>query len=180
VAARVRRASSVAALAAAFLVTACAGTSGTAQAPTPVPATPAATVGAAAASTRQVIEAALGQRQVQLQDPQQPYRPAEPPAIAALPRAVYQAVLPDDPAHGYIVVYELPTEDVATRAAEAQAAYVGSSVGRVQFPVGTQFVVRVVGRTVVFYADPPESPDDQAADVVEALGTVGREVTVPG
>jgi hypothetical protein len=139
----------------------------------------AATVGPAVASTRAAIEAALGDRQVQLTDPQQPYRPAEPPPIAALPRGVFQAVLPDDPAHGYIVVYELPSETAALEAAEAQAAYVGSSVGRVQFPVGTQFVVRVLGRTVIFYADPPESPDDQAGDVVEALRTVGREVPVP-
>jgi hypothetical protein len=166
-------------LAAAFVVAACAGTSGTALAPTAAPPAPGSTVGPAVDSTRAAIEAALGSRQVQLTDPQQPYRPAEPPAVAGVPRAVYQAVLPDDPAHGYIVVYELPNEAAATAAAEAQAAYVGSSVGRVQFPFGTQFVVRVVGRTVVFYADPPDSPDDQAPDVVEALETVGREVVVP-
>jgi hypothetical protein len=138
-----------------------------------------ATLSPAVDRTRAAIERALGGRQVQLRDPQVPYRPAEAPAIAGVPRAVYQAVLPDDPSHGFIVVYDLPTEAAAHAAGEAQAAYVGSSVGRVQFPTGTQFVVRVVGSTAIFYAEPPDSPDDQLDDVAEALRTVGTEMPVP-
>ena len=167
-------------LAVGLIAAACGGTSGTARPPTTRPSVvPAATTGQAVAQTRTAIEQALGSRQVLLQDPATPYRPGEAPLIARVPRDVYQAVLPQDPTHGYIVVYEFPDERTAQAGAEAQAAYVSSAVGRVQFAFGTQFVVRQLGRTVIFYADPPESPDAQAPDVAEALRTVGTEITVP-
>ncbi len=161
-----------------FLLAGCAGPTGSAS-PSRAAVSAPPTTGPAAAGTRAAIADALGARRVQLQDPPVAYRPAEPPAVAGVPRAVYQAVLPDDPAHGYIVVYELPTPAQAAAVAEAQAAYVGSPVGRVQFAVGTQFVVRQLGSTVIFYADPPDSPDEQAPDVAEALRSVGTEVSVP-
>ncbi len=131
-------------------------------------------------TAREVVEAALGTRRVVVDEPQVPYRPAETAAFAAARRTVLQAVLPDDPAHGYIAIYEFADPTAAAAAAAEQAAYVGSAVGRVQFPTGTQFVIRVLGSTVVFYASPPESPDEQEADVVTALRTIGTEVPVPG
>ncbi|HVL53817.1 MAG TPA: hypothetical protein VM344_06105 [Vitreimonas sp.] len=167
-------------LAATVALAACGGRSE----PTRVPVSPAsppaaATPGPAAAEARASLERALGERRLLLQDPQVSYRPAESPVVAQVPRTVYQAVLPDDPGHGYIVVYEFPDEPSASSGADAQAAYVASPVGRVQFPVGTDFIVRRLGRVVLFYAEPPHSPDDQAADVGQALRTIGTEVTVP-
>jgi hypothetical protein len=173
-----RHALAVAGLAVAVLSAGCGGTSPPrSSAVASQPAGP--TAGPAAAAARAAIEQALGARSVQLEEPQVSYRPGEAAAVATAPRRVLRAILPDDPTHGFIVVYELPTEAAATSAAEAQAAYVASAVGRVQFPFGTQFVVRRLGRAVIFYADPADSPDDQASDVAEALRTVGTEVVVP-
>jgi hypothetical protein len=62
---------------------------------------------------------ALGDQGLTMQDPQRPYRPAEGPALAGTPRVVYQVVLPDDPTHGYLVIYDLPD---ASRAWSAPAA----------------------------------------------------------
>jgi hypothetical protein len=173
-----RRAGAVVA-AAILVLAACAGTDRPATPARTATASDGRTAGPAVARTREAIALALGGRSVQLQDPPVPYRPAEPAALAAVPRAVYQAVLPADPAHGYIVVFDLPDEAAARAAAEAQAAYVGSPVGRVQFPTGTRFIVRQLGSTVIFYADPPDSPDDQAPDVADALRALGTEITVP-
>ena len=64
-------------------------------------------VTAAVGQTRAEIASALAEHQLQLVDSQVPYRPAEGPILANAPRAVYQAVLPADPTHGYSVVYEL-------------------------------------------------------------------------
>lgn len=178
-ASRVRRAAPLAALAAvALLAAACGGTApprSVSVASAPAGPTP----GAAAAEARAAVEQALGARRLQVEVPQVSYRPGEAAAVARAPRSLLRAILPDDPAHGFVVIYELPDETAARAAAEAQAAYVASPVGRVQFAFGTRFVVRQLGRTVIFYADPPESPDDQAADVVEALRTVGTEIVVP-
>jgi hypothetical protein len=162
------------------LVAAC---DGSATNPPPV-ASPSAASGAqppgpAVGATREAIAAALGARRVILQDPPVPYRPAEPASIAAVPRAVYQAVLPADSSHGYIVVYDFRTDAAALAGGRAMAAYVGSPVGRVNFPLGTRFIVRQLGSTVVFYTDLADSPDAQAPDVAEALTTIGTEVPVP-
>jgi hypothetical protein len=90
-------------------------------------------------------------------------------------------VLPDDPTRGLISIYGFVDPTAAAEAAREQAAYVGSPVGRVQFPTGTQFTIRQFGSTVVFYSEVPgTSPDDQAADVTGALRTLGTEIAVPG
>jgi hypothetical protein len=135
---------------------------------------------AAVTQTRGAIAAALGARSLQLGDPKVPFRPPESPRLAAAPRAVYQVVLPNDPQHGFISVYELPDIPAAASAAQEQAAYVASGPGRVQFPPDARFVIRQLDTTVIFYAwSPANSPDPRAADIQPALETVGTAIPVP-
>lgn len=146
----------------------------------PVGATPGP-AGAAAEATRVGIVAALGKAGVQVESVLAPYRPAEAARLATAPRTVLRAIIPGDPDHGRIVIYELLSAADATSAAEDQATYVASGVGRVQFPTGTQFVLRVVGSTVIFYSWAGSSTPDQAsaAAIAGALETQGFGVAVP-
>jgi len=147
----------------------------------PVGASPGP-AGPAARATRADLVTALGAANLQVEDILAPYRPAESARLAAAPRLVIRAVIPDDPDHGRIVIYEFLTTAEATTAAQEQAAYVSSGVGRVQFPTGTQFVLRVVGPTVVFYAWSGSAvPDPARAEAIAtALDTQGFGVPIPG
>lgn len=139
------------------------------------------TAGGAAAVTRGEVAQALATVGIQVEDAARSYRPAEAPAFATAPRIVVRAILPDDPDRGLLVIYEFLDPAAATAAAEAQAAYVASGVGRVQFPNETRFVIRVLGSTAIFYAwSPAVSLDARAADIATALETVGIGVAVPG
>jgi hypothetical protein len=130
---------------------------------------------------RSAVAEALGAARILVNEPQAPFRPAETPRLAAAPRSVIQAVLPQDPERGVISIYGFMDPSAAERAAQEQAAYVASPVGRVQFPTGTQFTIRQFGSAVVFYSEVPgTSADPQAQDVTEVLRTVGTEVAVPG
>jgi hypothetical protein len=95
---------------------------------------------------------------------------------------VVRAIIPDDPTHGLIVIYEFLSTGDATSAGQEQAAYVASGVGRVQFTPDTQFTIRVVGSTVVFYDwAAANSPDAAKAKAVStALETLGFSVPIPG
>ena len=167
------------AVAACLGLAACAGVStGPSSPPSP---TPQVSLSGAVDLARGQIQAALGARQVQVETPQQPYRPAESPSMAGASRAVLQAVLPQDPTHGYIVVYAFPDPSSAAAAGADQARYVATGPGRVQFPFGTQFVIRQLDTTVIFYSwVPGSSPDPQAPDVAAALQTIGRGIPVSG
>jgi hypothetical protein len=138
--------------------------------------------GAAAASTQAAIAEALAGVNLQLEVFASPYRPAESARLSTAPRLVVRAVIPDDPDHGLIVIYEFLSTADATSAAQEQAAYVASGVGRVQFTPDTQFTIRVVGSTVVFYDwAAANSPDPAKAQAVStALETLGFGVPVPG
>ena len=139
------------------------------------------TAGGAAAVTRGEVARALAAQGLQVEDVTRPFRPAEAPAFATAPRILLRAILPDDPDHGLVVVYEFSGPTVATAAAQGQAAYIASGVGRVQFPNDARFVIRVVGSTVVFFSwSPAGSPDPRTAAIATALGTLGLGVTVPG
>jgi hypothetical protein len=101
-------------------------------------------------------------------------RPAESPLLGPAPRAVYQVILPKDPSHGYIVVYEFPDEARAAAAATEEQAYLATGPGRVQTPLGSVSIIRQVGSTVVFYEWLPEgSTDDSTPGIQQALETVG-------
>lgn len=146
----------------------------------PVGAT-TAPAGPAAASTRAALADALRAQGLQLEDVVTAYRPAEAPHVAAAPRLVVRVIVPSDPDHGRILIYEFRDTGAATVAAQEQAAYVSSGVGRVQFPPQTQFTLRVVGSTVVFYAySTADVPDpDRASGIATALAGLGFEVPVP-
>jgi hypothetical protein len=137
--------------------------------------------GAAAASTQAAIAEALSGVNLQLEVFASPYRPAESASLSTAPRLVVRAVIPDDPNHGLIVIYEFLSTADATSAAQEQASYVASGVGRVQFTPDTQFTIRVVGSTVVFYDwATANSPDEAKAKAVStALETLGFGVPVP-
>jgi hypothetical protein len=135
---------------------------------------PGMTVSPAVNQTRIELVRALGEHNLVLTDTQAPVRPAEAPLLGAAPRAVYQVILPKDPTHGYIVVYEFPDPARAAAAAAEQQAYLATGPGRVQTPLGTVSIIRQVGSTVVFYDWLPEgSTDDSAPGIQQALETLG-------
>ncbi|HEY7131032.1 MAG TPA: hypothetical protein VH440_02215 [Candidatus Limnocylindrales bacterium] len=141
---------------------------------------PAATAGAAAAQTRGLIAQALQSVAVQFGDATRPYRPAESARLRDAPRAVYQVVLPDQPDAGYVVVYEFPDSASAVDAGNEQAGYLGTGNGKVQFPFGTQHVLRQVGSTLLLYSWlPSASSDPTAGKVADALNTIGVGFSVP-
>ena len=146
----------------------------------PVGAT-TAPAGFVAASTRIALADALSAQGLQLEDVVTAYRPAEAPRVAVAPRLVVRMIVPADPDHGRILIYEFRDTGAATVAAQEQAAYVSSGVGRVQFPPQTRFTLRVVGSTVIFYAYSTEDvPDPESASgIATALAGLGFEVPVP-
>jgi hypothetical protein len=107
-------------------------------------------------------------------------RPAEPPSFAGVARWPFHALLPDDPAGGYFVIYEFPDPAFATDGGRDLAAYIASGPGRVQYAPDVRFVLRQVGSTLVFYPwSPASSPDARTPDVAAALASVGSEVPIP-
>ena len=135
---------------------------------------PASTVSAAVDQTRQAIVAALRGIQVELVDATSPFRSAESRRLAAAPRAVYQAILPDDPDGGFIVVYEFRDSAAAVDAGNEFAGYLGTGAGRVQFPLDVQHTIRQLGTTLIVYSwAPSTSPDPGSPKVADALATLG-------
>lgn len=134
----------------------------------------------ASAGVRAQIAAALSARNLVLDDAKVPFRPAEPPDLAAMPRSVYQVELRGDPNGGFIVVYELAGPQQASTAAASIAAYLGTGPGRVQAPVGTETVLRQVGAEVIYYRWLPGAiVDPDTPKIQEALETIGIAVSVP-
>lgn len=142
--------------------------------PPPASVVPAATVTAAVGQTRQAIAAALASTQIELVDATKPFRAAESRRLAAAPRAVYQAVLPDDPDGGFIVVYEFRDGAAAVDAGNEFAGYLGGGAGRIQFPLDARHTIRQLGTTLIVYAwAPSTSPDPGSPQVADALATLG-------
>ena len=141
---------------------------------------PQATVTNAVAQTRLQVAGALATAAFQLTAPTVPFRPPESPHLAAAPRAVFQAVLPNDPGHGYIVVYEFPDTATAAIAAREMAAYLGTGPGRIQFPNDASHILRQLGTTLIFYSwSAANSPGPDAAAVGQALTAVGQGFDIP-
>ena len=139
-----------------------------------------APVGDATAATRGQVIAALAAAGLQAAETNRAHRPPEGPLLAAAPRSVLQATLPDDPSHGFIVIYALPSGAAAQTAAADHAAYIASGIGRVNFAFDSRFVLRVVGSTVVFFHwSPGAALDDRTRLIEDALRTVGDEVQIP-
>jgi hypothetical protein len=126
----------------------------------------------------QLVEA-LGAMSLRLTIPQVPHRPGEGAAFAAAPRAVFQVVLPEDPVHGFISVYQFADDAAATAAGRDQATYIASGPGRVQFPPDARFVLRQLGPTVVFFVwSPANSSDPRTPNIQKALESVGTGIPV--
>lgn len=132
------------------------------------------------AGARAQVAAALAVEGLQVQDPQSTFRPAEGAIFAAAPRTLVQAVLPDDPAGGYIVLYAFGTPAQALAAAQDQARYIASGPGRVLYPLSTQFSLRVLGNIAIFFSYASDSaPDPRTPAIGIALSTIGDEVPIP-
>ena len=127
--------------------------------------------------TRALVVQALEVASFQVQEPQTSYRPGESPDLVNVPRRVVQAITPEDPEAGYVVIYELPTAGDADRVGSDFVRYLGGGTGAVQYPRDSQFVVRRVGPTLVFFPWSVEaSPDARVAELAAALETVGLPV----
>lgn len=145
----------------------------------PIGVTPAP-AGDATAAARTEVVGALAQLGLQATEAVRAYRPPEGPLLSAAPRTVLQASLPDDPEHGYIVIYAFGSPTEAAAAARDHAAYVSTGPGRIQYPPATRFVLRIVGSTVVFFDWSPDvSTDDRTRNIEDALLRIGSGVPVP-
>jgi hypothetical protein len=143
----------------------------------PAPAATLAPTGQAAEVTASQVRGALERAAFQVQDPRTAYRPGESPDLIDVPRKLVQAVLPSDPAGGYVVIYELPDANEADRVGREFLAYLAGGTGAIQYPRDTKFVLQRVGRTLVFFPWSAEaSPDAGLAEMAAALETVGTTI----
>ncbi len=171
-------AAAAAAILTAAVLAGCAGSLGSPPATTAP--TPGPTPSLAVRQVRAQLEASLRLANIALIDPSQQFRPPEPPALVSAPRGVFQAVLPDDPTRGYVVVYDLGDPAAAADAGRAMTAYLAAGPTRVQFPPDTRFVLRQVGSTLVFYHwSPAGSTDPTAGRVADVLATLGSGFSPP-
>ena len=162
-------------------VAACGVAANTAPATVPAAsAGPSARVGGATGATFGAIRTALSAVAVQIGESTRPFRPPESGRLRSAPRAVYQVVLPDQPDAGFIVVYEFADAAAATDAGNEEAGYLATGPARVAAPVGTRYVLRALGPTlVVFQWLPAASADPAAGNVAAALATIGIGFSVP-
>jgi hypothetical protein len=164
---------------AALVVAGCRLPSGDQPTFPPVGSKPAP-AGASTTAARAEVAAALTVEGLELIDGVAAYRPPEGAIFAASPRTVVQVVLPDDPTHGFIVLYAFSTPAAALAAAQDQAAYVASGPGHVLFVPGSQFSLRVLGNVAIFFAwSPDSSPDSHTPSIPLALSQIGAEVAIP-
>jgi hypothetical protein len=141
---------------------------------------PAATVDRGAAGVRGQMAAALSARNLILSDAKVPYRPGEPAELSSLTRTIYQVQLRDDPQGGFIVVYDLPTPELAATTGRTLAAWLSTGPGRVQAPVGTAHVLRQVGASLVYYRWLPGAiADPDTVKIQPALETLGIAIPIP-
>lgn len=145
----------------------------------PIGTTPKPAGGATTATVQAVI-GALGAAGLQASESNRSFRPPEGPLLAAAPRSIVQVALPDDPDHGFIVVYALDSPNAALSAANDHATWVASSIGRINFAPGTRFVLRALGSTVILFSWLPGASADPRIDQIgPVLETIGEGITVP-
>jgi hypothetical protein len=142
---------------------------------------PSGGVSSAVEQARGELIRALGAAGYQVGDPRIPYRTAESARLAGAPRRVVQVLLPDEPEHGFISIYEFPDPATARVAGEEEAVYLASGPGRVQFQPDTRLTLRQLGTTLVFYAWSPANAVDQerSAGIQRVLETIGTAVAIP-
>jgi hypothetical protein len=146
----------------------------------PSPATtPTPFLSSAVTATAGQVESALQAAGIVAGVAAVPFRPAESPTLSTAPRLVLKATLPEDAAHGFIVIYDFPDASHAHDAGAEMAAYLATGPGRIQFPSDARHVIRQVGSTVVFYTwSPADSASGGAADVGTALATLGLDIPI--
>lgn len=141
---------------------------------TPLPA------GDTTSAATQAVLGALATAGLQAAVSATPYRPPEGPLLSAAPRTVVQVTMPDDPGRGFIVIYALDSPNAALAAANDHATWVAAPVGKINFPLGTRFELRVLGSNVIWFSWlPGSSPDARNDRIGPALETVGEAVSVP-
>jgi len=141
------------------------------------PAATLAPVGDAAGRTHAQVVAALERVSFQVREPQSPYRPGEGPSVVDVPRRTLQVVLPSDPAGGFVVIYELPTNGEADRVGREFLTYLASGAGAIGYPRDTRFVLQRLGPTLVFFPWSAEAnPDPRLAEMAAALEAIGTKV----
>ena len=166
-------------LAVAAALAACGGATTTSTFP-PLGYTPAPVGDATDATVQQVI-AAVASSGLQAGVSDRPYRPPEGPLLAAAPRTVVQVQLPDDPDHGFIVIYALGSPAAAVAAASDTAAYLARNPGGILPVTGTHLVLRVVGSTVIYFKwSPDNAPDARTHLIEDSLSTLGTGTQISG
>lgn len=137
-----------------------------------------APAGSAAALTHDRLALALQAASFQVQDPNTPYRPSETPTLLGTPRRLLQAVIPSDPQHGIIVIYEFADANAADAAGREYASFLHSGTGAVGYPADEQFVLRRMGTTLIFFPwSPSLSPDPEVARLASVLSAQGSPLT---
>ena len=163
----------------ALVIAGCAGATNRTTFP-PIGTTPQP-AGDSTAATKQQVIAALAAVGLQAVEGDRPYRPPEGPLLAAAPRSILQVPLPDDSDPAFIVIYALGSPDDAVHAAKDHVQYIGTGNGGIQFAPDTQFVLRVVGSTVLFFTwSPANSPDARTATIAQTLSAIGTEIPLRG
>ncbi len=150
------------------------------SAATPVPAASQAAPPAAVSQAASALEAAYRQAGFGFIEANQPYRPSEPPDLIAVPRTVYQVVLPKDPASGYVVIYRATDPSLAQGLATSMQQYLQSGFGETNFPTDAQFAVEVYGSAMLFgWYSPGASADPAtAASALRVLQGFGQAFPV--
>ncbi len=134
--------------------------------------------GAAAQLTHDRVALALEGASFQVQDPQVPFRTGETATLLATPRTLLQAVLPADPQHGDVVIYEFADNNAADAAGREFWAYLHSGTGGIGYPADAQFVLRRMGQTLIFFPwSPTVSPDPSVARLASVLAGLGSPLS---
>jgi hypothetical protein len=141
----------------------------------PLP-TPLGSVTPAIGGARIALDAALRAGPgVGLDDAPEGYRPAEPPVLVYVPRAVAKVRLPNDPDRLYVVFYAFPDAADAAEAGRQAAGFFGRGPALVQFPSDTRFALGQVGEVLVFAAWSPSATTDRpsaeaAFEIIQGFG----------
>jgi hypothetical protein len=175
------RTAALAVVAVTMLLAACGGPPGAGPVPPgTTPGTAMTTLGPQLAGTAALIESRLAAAGLGLQQSFVDYRPGEPAAVQFVARAVWRVEMPD-PNEGWLLIYDLRTEDAAQRAGQDFAAYLASGLGRTNYPRDAQFALSRVDGALIYYWWSPErtSNADRAQAAFDAVRGVGQPIEVP-
>jgi len=137
-----------------------------------------APAGSAAALTHDRVALALQDASFQVQDPNTGFRTGETAALLGTPRRLLQTIIPADPTHGFIVIYEFPDANAADAAGQEFWTYLHSGTGGIGYPADAQFVLRRMGNTLIFFPwSPAVSPDPAVARLASVLTGLGNPLT---